>query len=123
MYRISRVFETSSVVIVKIAGQVTDFDLDGWSDFLKDLEGETVRWVVLDFCDTARVDRKAAELLVRNLSKHLLLLNCPTGIKNMADSAGLRGQVLEPASGQGQVRPHCFLNVNLWNGSLAGGAV
>jgi hypothetical protein len=119
----SRVFETSSVVIVKIAGQVTDCDLDGWCDFLKDLESETVRWIVLDFCDTARVDRKAAELLVRNLSKHLLLLNCPTGIKNMADSAGLRGQVLEPASCQGQARPHCFLNVNLWNGPLSGGAV
>jgi len=119
----SRVFETSSVVIVKIAGQVTDFDMNGWSDFLKDLEREAVRWIVLDFCDTARVDRKPAELLVRNLSKHLLLLNCPTGIKNMADSAGLRGQVLEPPTGQGQSRPHCFLNVNLWNGSLSGGAV
>jgi hypothetical protein len=44
-------------------------------------------------------------LLVRTLPKHVLLLNCPTGIKNMADSAGLREQVLEPSTSQ---NPCCF---------------
>lgn len=100
MYRISRVFETSCAAILKIAGQITDFDLAGWSEFHKDLENETGRFVILDFCDVSRVDRKAAEFLVRNLPTHVLLLNCPTGIKNMVESAGLRGQVLEPATCQ-----------------------
>ena len=104
MYRISRIFETSCVAILKLAGQVTDFDVNGWTDFLKELEGETGRFIVLDFCDVSRVDRKPSELLVRTLPKHVLLLNCPTGIKNMADSAGLREQVLEP-TGQ---NPCCF---------------
>jgi hypothetical protein len=98
MYRISRIFETSCVAILKLAGQVTDFDVNGWTDFLKELEGETGRFIVLDFCDVSRVDRKPSELLVRTLPKHVLLLNCPTGIKNMADSAGLREQVLEPST-------------------------
>ena len=114
MYRISRVLETPSVAITKIAGQVTDFDLGGWSDFLKELEGETGRWIVLDFCDVSRVDQKPAELLVRTLPQQVLLLNCPTGIKNMADSAGLRTQVLEPAAGH---HP-CFLNCNSCNSSF-----
>lgn len=114
MYRISKVLETSSVAITKIAGQVTDLDLSGWSDFLKELEGETGRWIVLDFCDVSRMDRKPAEVLIRTLPKHVLLLNCPTGIKNMADSAGLRTQVLEPAGGQ---HP-CFLNCNPCNSSF-----
>ena len=105
MYRISRIFETSCVAILKLAGQVTDFDVNGWTDFLKELEGETGRFIVLDFCDVSRVDRKPSELLVRTLPKHVLLLNCPTGIKNMADSAGLREQVLEPSTGQ---NPCCF---------------
>ena len=100
MYRISRIFETSCVAILKLAGQVTDFDMDGWAEFLEELAGETGRSIVLDFCDVSRVDRKPAELLVRDLPKHVLLLNCPTRIKNMADSAGLRGQVLEPANDQ-----------------------
>jgi hypothetical protein len=113
MYRISRVLETSSVAIVKIAGQVTDFDMTGWSEFLKELEGEAGRWIVLDFCDVSRVDRKPSELLVRILPKHVLLLNCPTGIKNMADSGGLRGQVLEPTSDQRS----CFVNLNPWKSS------
>jgi hypothetical protein len=116
MYRISRIFQTSCVAILKIAGQVTDFDVNGWSDFLKELEGETGHFIVLDFCDVSRVDRKPAELLVRKLPKHVLLLNCPTGIKNMADSSGLREQVLEPSTGQNP----CFLKP--WNDSI-GGAV
>jgi hypothetical protein len=95
MYRMSRVLETSCVAIVKIAGQVTDFDLNGWSDFLKELEGETGRFIVLDFCDVSRVDRKATEMLVRILPKHVLVLNCPTAIKNMAAARGLGEQVLE----------------------------
>jgi len=123
MYRISRVLETSSVAIVKIAGQVTDFDLSGWSEFLGELEQETGRWIVLDFCDAGRVERTAAELLVRMLPKHVLLLNCSTGIKNMVDSAGLRGQVLEPTTAPGQARPHCLLNLNLLNSAVSGGAV
>jgi hypothetical protein len=100
MYRISRVFQTSCVAILKIAGQVTDADLIGWSEFLKQVEKETSRYIVLDFCDVARVDRKPAELLIRTLAKHVLLLNGPTGVKNMADSAGFREQVLEPSAGE-----------------------
>jgi hypothetical protein len=74
---------------------------------------------VLDFCDVSRVDRKPAELLVRTLPKHVLLLNCPTGIKNMADSAGFREQVLEPTAGEN----HCFLNRYPWKEPISGGAV
>ena len=95
MYRMSRVLETSCVALVKIAGQITDFDLNGWSDFLKELENETGRFIVLDFCDVSRVDRKATEILVRSLPKHVLLLNGPTCIKNMAAARGLEKQVLE----------------------------
>jgi anti-anti-sigma regulatory factor len=95
MYRISRVLETSCVAVVKIAGQVTDFELSGWSDFLKELEGEPGRSIVLDFCDVSRVDRKATEILVGILPKHVLLLNCPITIKNMAAARGLGEQVLE----------------------------
>jgi hypothetical protein len=68
--------------------------------------------VVLDFCDISRIEPKAAEILIRTLPQQVLLLNCSTGIKNMADSAGLGNQVLEPASGQGQGRNLCFLNLS-----------
>jgi len=95
MYRISTVFETACVEIVKLAGQVTDFDLAGWADFMADLERQDGRWIVLDFCDVSRVDRKPAEMLMRMVPKHVLLLNCPTAIKNMAAARGLCERVLE----------------------------
>jgi len=112
MYRMSRVFETSSVVIVKIAGQVTDADVQAWTSCLEEMARETSRWVVVDFCDISRMEPKAAEILIRALPKQVLLLNCSTGIKNMADSAGLGNQVLEAAGGAGQVRNLCFLNLS-----------
>jgi hypothetical protein len=117
MYRISRIFETSCVAILKLAGQVTDLDVTGWEDFLKDLAAETGHSIVLDFCDVCRVDRKPAELLVRMLPEHVLLLNCPTGIKNMAESAGLRRQVLEPSA---DLNP-CGPARSAWNKSAPGG--
>ena len=123
MYRISTVFETSCVAILKIAGQVTDFDVNGWSEFLKEVKGDTQRHLVLDFCDVSRVDRKPAEMLIGNLPKHALLLNCPTGVKNMADSAGLRDRVLEPAGGQGDAHHKCFLAPSNWNSPLPGGVL
>jgi hypothetical protein len=119
MYRISRIFETSCAAIIKVAGQVTDFDLSFWSSFLKELEAESERWIVLDFCDVSCVGRKSAEMLVQTLPQNVLLLNCPIGIKNMADSAGLRSQVLEPPSAQAP----CFLSPNALNVSVAGGVV
>ena len=123
MYRISRVLETSSVAIVKLAGQVTDFDLNGWSEFLGELEAETGRWIVLDFCDVSRVDTKPADLLVRTLPKHVLLLNCPTGVKNMADSAGLRDRVLEPAGCPGDAHHKCCLDLSPSNNPVPGGVL
>jgi len=102
MYRISKIF-----------------DVSGWSDFLMELEGDTGHVIVLDFCDVSRVDRKPAELLVRRLPKHVLLLNCPTGIKNMADSAGLREQVLEPVTPQNP----CLPDRNRRDDSVPGGMV
>jgi hypothetical protein len=119
MYRISRIFETSCAAIIKLAGQVTDFDLSFWSSFLKELEAESERWIVLDFCDVSCVGRKSAEMLVQSLPKNVLLLNCPVGIKNMAESAGLRSHVLEPPSAQ----PPCFVSPNALNISVAGGVV
>jgi hypothetical protein len=109
MYRISRVLEMNTMVIVKVAGQVTDSDVAGWSEFLSELVSETMRWIVLDFCDVSRVDQKPAEWLVRVLPEHVLLLNCPVGIKNAVESAGRRNQVLDCVGAPGRVR--CFLSL------------
>ncbi len=102
MYRISRVLETPSVAIIKIAGQVTDTDLGAWKSFVEELgseggfEAEPTHWTVLDFCDVSSVGRQAAELLIQLLPPNVLLLNGTTAIKNMAASAGHTSQILEP---------------------------
>jgi|GEM_PF-2173881 len=110
MFRISSVFETSSVVITKVAGQISDAELDSWSDFLASLAADPNRWLVLDFGDVSQVGPLSAERLIQSLPANVLLLNCPTGIKNMADSKGLCQQVLEPTCGKAQPRCQCFLN-------------
>jgi hypothetical protein len=51
--------------------------------------------VILDFCDVAWISPKAARQLVDGLTKNLLLLNCPTAMKNMACSSGFESQVLD----------------------------
>ena len=66
--------------------------MGGWSEFMEELERETGHWIVLDFCDVSRVDRKPAELLVRNLPKHVLLLNCPTGSRTWPTPRGCAGR-------------------------------
>jgi hypothetical protein len=101
MYRISRVFETPSVAIVKIAGQVMDAELEAWRSFIDELGREggpgsaPTRWTVLDFCDVASIGREAAETLVKQVPETVLLLNTPTCIRNMMATAGLSRQVLE----------------------------
>jgi len=95
MYRISRVLETSSIAIVKLAGCIADSEVSAWSDFLDELRREKTRHVVLDFCEVSRMGRKAAETLIDLLPHNVLLLNCPIGIKNMISSAGYSSQLLE----------------------------
>ena len=102
MYRISRVLETPAVVIVKIAGRISDTDLEAWRSFLEELGGEggpgsePTPWQVLDFCDVSSIGRQAGELLIELLPQNVLLLNGPTAVKNMATSAGYASQILEP---------------------------
>jgi hypothetical protein len=107
MYRISRVFETPSVVIVKIAGRVADTDLEAWRSFLEELRGDELgsrggpgdqptRWTVLDFCEVSSIGPRAGETLIADLPANVLLLNGPTALKNMATSAGYSSRVLEP---------------------------
>lgn len=104
MYRISRVFETPSVAIVKLAGQIADSEAEAWIVFLKELQREPPRSVVLDFCEVQWVGRKAADILVDLLPKNILLLNCPVGIKNLISSAGYSSQLLETEAANREVQ-------------------
>jgi hypothetical protein len=95
MYRINRVYQNRSVVLIKLAGQLTDGDVGNWNQFVSDFGSGKQGDVILDFCDVAWISPKAARQLVDGLTKNLLLLNCPTAVKNMACSSGLEAQVLD----------------------------
>src|SRR6185369_15877575 len=102
MYRISRVFETPTVAIVKLAGHIADSEADTWSDFLDELDLDRERRVILDFCEVSRIGRKAATILVDCAPPNVLLLNCPMVIKNMICSAGFASRLLETTELQTQ---------------------
>lgn len=95
MYRINRVYQNRSVALIKVAGELTDSDLGNWNQFVSELKSGKHCHVILDFCDVAWISPKAARQLVDSLTKNLLLLNCPTAVKNMACSSGFEAQVLE----------------------------
>jgi hypothetical protein len=106
MFRISRVFETAAVVIVKVSGQIKDSDQAAWPAFLDSLRNETGRWVVLDFSEVTRIEPRATTTLLRRLPETVLLMNCPTDVRNVVESAGLTDQILDPNG-----RERCFLSL------------
>ena len=88
MYRINKVFETESLALVRIEGEVSDRDLADWGQCLRSIRQDSSRRVILDFCEVAFISPSAVEALVRQLDAETFLLNCSTTLRNMVCSAG-----------------------------------
>lgn len=95
MYRIHRVFDNSTAVLIKIAGEVTDSDLIEWTGFLDLLGSWANREIILDFCEVPRISSRALIVLVERFGPNLRLLNCPKAMKNALASFGLSDRLVD----------------------------
>ena len=95
MYRIHRVLDSSSAVLIKIAGEVVDADLIEWTGFLDLLASWGNREIVLDFCEVTRISPRALTVLVERLGQNLRLMNCSKVMKSALCSFGLADRVLD----------------------------
>jgi anti-anti-sigma regulatory factor len=95
MFRINKIFENYQTEIIKVEGEIKDSDAKDWAASLQSIMNESPRQIILDFCDATFVSSKAVEILIRQMTQNIFLLNCPTAVKNLVHAAGRPESVLE----------------------------
>ena len=95
MFRIDKVFENELTEIIKVEGEIKDGEVKDWEESLQSILNGSPRQIILDFCDVTFFSPKAVELLMRQMTQNIFLLNCPTAVKNLVHAAGRPESVLE----------------------------
>ncbi len=95
MFRIKKVFENDLIIIWKIEGEISNDRFQFWIDEMNRLITHVKKQIIFDMCDVACIAAAPAQRLIDILTKDVYLLNCPTFVKNMLQSAGLSSQVMD----------------------------
>ena len=95
MFRIKKVFENDLIIIWKIEGEISNDRFQFWIDEMNHLITHVKKQIIFDMCDVACIAAAPAQRLIDILTKDVYLLNCPTFVKNMLQSAGLSSHVLD----------------------------
>ncbi len=95
MFRIKKVFENDLTIIWKIEGEISNDKLQFWIDEMNRLIRNVQKQIIIDMCDVACISLAPAQRLVDIIAENVSLLNCPTVVKNMLQSAGLSSHVLD----------------------------
>ncbi len=95
MFRMKKIFDNDLTTIIKIEGQIPDNESNNWSAEISSLIKQSERQVILEMCDVTFISAKAVQVMMDELTDKVFLLNCPTFVKNMLQSAGLSAHVLD----------------------------
>ena len=95
MFRIKKIFENNLIVIWKIEGEISNDRLQFWVDEINHLITNVQKQVILDMCEVTSMAQIPAQRLIGVITKNVYLLNSPTFVKNMLQSAGLSAHVLD----------------------------
>ncbi len=95
MFRIRKVFENDLTIIWKIEGEISNDRLQSWVDEMNRLVTNVKKQTIFDMRDVVCIGAAAAQWLTDIITKDVYLLNCPTFVKNMLQSAGLSMHVLD----------------------------
>ncbi|NIR48985.1 hypothetical protein GWO43_11160 [candidate division KSB1 bacterium] len=90
-----KIFENDLTTIIKIEGQIPDDELNNWSAEISSLIKQSKQQVILEMCDVIFISAKAVQVMMNELTDKMFLLNCPTFVKNMLQSAGWSDHVLD----------------------------
>ena len=94
MFRITKIFDDSSLTIYRIEGKIGDESLQIWTDELHALPKPPGHKLILDFCHVWSIDGKAVEILMTSLSNDFQVMNPSMEIRNRLHAAGLSDRVL-----------------------------
>ncbi|MFQ5865502.1 MAG: hypothetical protein ACE5IW_09770 [bacterium] len=95
MFRINKIFENDLTVILKIEGELSDKNLQDWSDEINRLIKLFEQKIIVELCKVTSMCPKAVQVLIDLITENIYLLNCPTLAKNMLHAAGLSANILE----------------------------
>jgi len=95
MFRIERVFQNDHTVILSVQGYITDRVLDTWTEQLKTMKNDLKPQIILNFHGVSFISQGALTALKAVDTPNMLLMNCSPVIRNMVQSAGLSGMLIE----------------------------
>ncbi len=95
MFRIKKIFKNELTTILSIEGDINNGNLVVLKKEISALLQESEQQVILDGSAISFVTPKAVELFNNILSNDIYLLNFPINFRNMLDSAGWSGRILE----------------------------
>ncbi len=95
MLRITKTFENDRTSIYKVEGKITEEILAVWTKELRALGHIPGRHIILDFSQVWSICIKGVDVLVKLMSDHLYVMNCPMEVRNVLQAAGLSARMLE----------------------------
>ncbi len=95
MFRITKAFENSNTFIYKIEGKVTDNSVTEWQEELNNLKTAAGHHVILDFSQVFFISSKALQILMKNMTEELFILNCDIEMRNLLHASGMAKRMLE----------------------------
>ena len=95
MFRITKIFENSSLSIFKVEGKIADENLLPWTDELWNLLKQADRQLILDLSQVWSMNPKAIGMLMPHLARGMKVMNPGVEVRNMLHAAGLSSKVLE----------------------------
>ncbi len=94
MFRMRKIFKNDLTLVIKIAGKITDENMQDWTNELRRLSKHSGRRIILDICEVTSISPRAVQVLADFLTDKIYLLNCPVYAVNMLQSAGLGANIL-----------------------------
>ena len=95
MFRIKKIFENDLTIIWKIEGEISNERAQFWIEEINRLVTHVRKQIIFDMCAVTFMGSTPAQMFVGLITKNVYLLNCPTFVKNMLQSAGSSLHVLD----------------------------
>lgn len=94
MYRINKVFENESTILVRIEGSFTSEE-QSWSQYLDEMLQEAERNVFIDLSEATFSNEKEMRWLVERMKTNVFLVNSPIPMKDFLRGTPLSGNLLD----------------------------
>jgi hypothetical protein len=98
MFRLNRVFDNGSTVLIKITGEIQEADLEEWIHFLRRLSDWSGCEIILDFCAVAPMTAAAIAALASEPGSNVYFVNGSMSMRAVVTSLGHANRLLDKDS-------------------------